>query len=85
MHLAKKLQIENLYLTFNLNTKCYFAIFFLLTYTNENEDRPVVEVCKGGPEVHQATVSSQGRHHGGEHPGKPDPGLRARYVLDKIL
>ena len=48
---------------------------FSLTYTDEDEDGPVIEVCKGRPEVHQTTISCQGRHHGGEHPGKPDPGL----------
>ena len=81
-----ELQIENLYLTFNLNTKYFFLQLILtLTHTNEDENSSVVEVCEGCPNVDQTSIGCQGGHHGGEHSSKPDPGLGARNVLDKTI
>ena len=79
---AMELQIENLYLTFNLNTKYFFLQLILtLTHTNEDKNGPVVEVCEGCPNVDQTSIGCQGGHHGGEHSSKPDPGLGARDIL----
>ena len=57
---------------------------FSLTNADEDEDCSVVEVCEGRPDIDQAAVSCQCRHHGGEHTSKPDPRLRARDILDKM-
>ena len=57
---------------------------FSLTNADEDEDCSVVEVCEGRPDIDQAAVSCQSCHHGREHPGKPDPRLRARDILDKM-